>query len=670
MKALAQKLLPLTLLLAACGDPTDAAREAPNSRWVDRINPSDAARQRRVGLAEGARVYFVAEMDGRRFSSGYTTRTRSVYNGVPALVTETEQRYEMLGLSQQRLQQVDYRKVIANAATGESLYLTENVERDGAMETRTITIDRGRALFRTLDRPEQNSEMAVPSGVLFAVTPDWILAQKPQVGKKYSAAILDRSELQIVAEEVEIRDFGPTDVLGASLNVWTVDIRRGENSLPTRMIFTQDGALVSMQSDNLKMRIVPQPEATLDYVKMESVRSMPVTFQLPAWDNFNALTYRPTPAEKWRELLPDDDRYQKFDGNELKLLKNTPAVGDATFPLAVPPELLPFCRRGENVYPDEREIADRAKDIVGGENRVLSAVAMLAGWVYQNIALDEFERDDSPLTTMQRRAGDAARQARLFASLARSLNLPTRLCGGLLIMRDNATRHVWCEVNINGRWLPVDPTVNRVGLPAGYVLTEVEQDGNGVLASPFAWAMRDGGIGLEFVSATKNYTAPDGKTATFELFPEVKKTYVAVEGNWIANLYWGFSIVKPENWRGNINLQSVTVASDGDEAVIKIEALNKVFPCTKAQLEMVVGSLQSALSGFKLLSSDLARFGARRNPAMYADFIALQEGARRRCQIYVIPLRGRSYRVMVWAPADDFEKWETVLKETLATISM
>ena len=66
------------------------------------------------------------------------------------------------------------------------------------------------------------------------------------------------------------------------------------------------------------------------------------------------------------------------------------------------------------------------------------------------------------LETLKKRRGDHLAHSALFASLTRSLGIPTRSCVGLLLQRSNGIYHSWTEVWINGTWIPVDTTVNRV----------------------------------------------------------------------------------------------------------------------------------------------------------------------------------------------------------------
>ena len=59
------------------------------------------------------------------------------------------------------------------------------------------------------------------------------------------------------------------------------------------------------------------------------------------------------------------------------------------------------------------------------------------------------------------RRGDCTEHSTLFVTLARSLGIPTREVNGFVYGEgsfESFGGHAWCEVAIDGKWLPVDPT--------------------------------------------------------------------------------------------------------------------------------------------------------------------------------------------------------------------
>lgn len=665
-------LSALAILCAGCEtlDNTKEIMEKPRG-LLDKATPTESARARRIGLKPGEPINFVTELDGQRRSTGTRIRKETTFADQPAELLETRQVFDLVSRDGQRIEQIVTRKVITAAKSGVALYSAETVE-SGGQETKTsITIVDGLAKIDEAG-PDgtKNSTVNVPPETLFSINPIWILNKKPDIGDRYEAVVLDASERKLAKETATIRDYKNVDVLGTEMKIWEVEVER-EGSKPVRLAFTAGGDIVRQQADNLVSYLVTSEVAERDEVKMEIINSLPLNFPLPAWDNFNVIATKPQPLARWKEFLHDSE-YLQVQGEEVLLKKYAPRVGPANFPVKAPESMKQYLQAAEGVTPEDGEVQDLAKEIIGDEKRVLQTVALLAGWVYQKVA---FERgkgaNKSARDTIRQRSGDQVAHADLFASLARSLGLPTRHCCGLLLQRDNAIYHTWVEVWVEGVWVPVDTTVNRVGLPAGYLLT-ARGDGMGMPRDQFAWALRDGGLGMEIISATKTHEVPGtSKKEDFTLFPGQKKTYVAVAGDWLANIYWGFSVFKPTPWLGNIGLNHVTISSPDESAQVKLEALNQVLPCTDTQLDMVSSSLEKSLPGFKKFNQGRVLFGNRHDPALFIDFsVAQDDGTRRRCQMYIIPKRGRSYRVTAWSPADHFENRLPEFKQILDTVSL
>jgi transglutaminase-like putative cysteine protease len=61
-------------------------------------------------------------------------------------------------------------------------------------------------------------------------------------------------------------------------------------------------------------------------------------------------------------------------------------------------------------------------------------------------------------------------------ALARASGLPARQAFGLVQDGEGFQFHAWAEVHAGDRWVPVDPTLGRVGVPALYILLGREGD--------------------------------------------------------------------------------------------------------------------------------------------------------------------------------------------------
>jgi transglutaminase-like putative cysteine protease len=71
----------------------------------------------------------------------------------------------------------------------------------------------------------------------------------------------------------------------------------------------------------------------------------------------------------------------------------------------------------------------------------------------------------------------------LFTTLARALSIPAREVSGLAYMGDEVRAfggHAWCEVVLEGRWVPVDPTWGETSLSATHIRLSTQKNHDGI----------------------------------------------------------------------------------------------------------------------------------------------------------------------------------------------
>lgn len=675
-------------LVCGCGDrgrTSDGESRDILSRTRDRLDqytPTEAARHRVAGLEIGRTIPIVMELNGRRVGTGSRVTKPTSYRRQPALATDMTQ--EMSEFYQGvRLNTLIRWSVTTDPDTGRALYSSKRTEAGENVQTETVSIVGDRAIFETRGtRGTEERTITVPQDIRFSFSVDlrWLATQNPAVGKTFTSPVLDMSGQRIIRETVEIRAEREETLGGATLKVWEAEIRP-EGGQPIRVFFTSAGEMVRQRADtpqgSFEIRVATAHEAARDPAHLARNTTVPVSFPLPAWDRFDTLLYHAEPAERWAEHLRDTP-YAKVsrtgDGLEVQFLKHSPRVPDVTLPMRVPDAvrqefLLPT---SDALQPEVRSIRRMAQRIAGNENRVVHVVARLAGWIYQEIEYSAIAKpDSSPTRTLDERRGTALEQANLFASFARALGIPTRHCAGLLIQKDAAIYHTWVEVWVQDQWLPVDPSVNRVGLPAGYLLLSHGR-GRGNPDNQFQWMIQRGGIGLRLVSASRQVRLEEG-VRTFTLVPDQSGTFVAMSRDemWLANLYWGVSVARPLAWNADVTANSITLTSPDRQATIVIEALDHLMDADQTRLDATVLDLQRNLEGFEAVNSGIVPFGSRQNTrSIFVDFRCTQNGVRRRAQMYIIPRRDRTYRVSAWGPAQDFPQRLVTLKTILDTIDL
>ena len=103
-----------------------------------------------------------------------------------------------------------------------------------------------------------------------------------------------------------------------------------------------------------------------------------------------------------------------------------------------------------------------AAEIVGEVTDPWSRAMAIYEWVYANIEKESTVSIPSALEVLQNRRGDCNEHTILFAALARSVGIPTRVALGVVWSDrlDGFYYHAWPEVHV-GRWIWMDPTLGQ-----------------------------------------------------------------------------------------------------------------------------------------------------------------------------------------------------------------
>lgn len=135
-----------------------------------------------------------------------------------------------------------------------------------------------------------------------------------------------------------------------------------------------------------------------------------------------------------------------------------------------------WLRPSLSVQSNDRTIRALAARITEGQATDLDRVKALVDWIQANIrreAVDVF----SALDALQTRRAECQGHAWLYAALARSIGIPTRVVSGLVYTEEfqGFLYHSWNESRMDGAWLPVDPTFGQIPADATHV-TMLEGD--------------------------------------------------------------------------------------------------------------------------------------------------------------------------------------------------
>ena len=121
------------------------------------------------------------------------------------------------------------------------------------------------------------------------------------------------------------------------------------------------------------------------------------------------------------------------------------------------------------IQSDDAAIVAMAKEAVGDLKEPWQVAVALEKYVKKHITEKDFSTAFATAAEVaQSRQGDCTEHAVLLAALARACGIPARGAMGLVYLPEEQAffYHMWTEVYIDGRWIPLDATIGRGGTGA------------------------------------------------------------------------------------------------------------------------------------------------------------------------------------------------------------
>lgn len=145
------------------------------------------------------------------------------------------------------------------------------------------------------------------------------------------------------------------------------------------------------------------------------------------------------------------------------------AIGSGP-PYVLPdPSLKEYLDDDLNVQSSHPAIRAKAMEVAGNARNPWQAGESIAEWLYNNMTKEIRGTIPSALEILNTMKGDCNEHSTLFAAMARSIGIPTKIIAGLVYQDDAFYYHAWNEIYVNGLWWPLDSTLNRIRMDAAHV---------------------------------------------------------------------------------------------------------------------------------------------------------------------------------------------------------
>ncbi|HOE12734.1 MAG TPA: transglutaminase-like domain-containing protein [bacterium] len=124
------------------------------------------------------------------------------------------------------------------------------------------------------------------------------------------------------------------------------------------------------------------------------------------------------------------------------------------------------------VQSNDSRIVQKAKEITMNAGSRWNAVKQLTTWLHESLRKEIRVTIPSAVEVLESGKGDCNEHSTLFAALARSLGIPTKICAGIVYQDGAFYYHAWNEVllgNDNPVWLPIDSTFGQTEVDATHI---------------------------------------------------------------------------------------------------------------------------------------------------------------------------------------------------------
>jgi len=231
----------------------------------------------------------------------------------------------------------------------------------------------------------------------------------------------------------------------------------------------------------MAMYTVPKEEALKKLTGGELDLGVSTLVKVPAIDN-------PHRAKKivYRVRIEGDDPTQVLlSGDTQQVKKVEKDTADVTVTSALPPKNAPlptanavpaeFLGANRFLQIDDDLVKDHAAKAIGDETDPWQQCLKMEKWVSENLKKKDFSTLlASAAEVAKDLSGDCTEHATLLAAMVRTRKIPSRVAVGLVYVPTKNGEgafggHMWTEVFLDGRWIPLDATLGRGGIGGGHI---------------------------------------------------------------------------------------------------------------------------------------------------------------------------------------------------------
>jgi len=288
-----------------------------------------------------------------------------------------------------------------------------------------------------------------------------------QVGDEIKLPVFDPLDGHKWEAVVNVLERADLDVAGSKVAAWRV--KAGYRAMEVTMWVDSDGRLLKgrmplditvVRSD--KQEVAREMKGIRDLPEMTSLTSVPVEGSIPENRAIESVRLKIEGKVDW--AIPSDGYRQTFKDSEITLKRE--AIPESTYSLpSTDPAMQQHLEPSPFIQSTNKEIVEKAREIIGAEKDPVRAAQLINKWVYRNIKKIPTLSLPNAESVLAARQGDCNEHAVLAVSFARAVGLPARIVVGLVYSGEEFYYHAWVSYWTGTTWVTGDPLLNL--MPVG-----------------------------------------------------------------------------------------------------------------------------------------------------------------------------------------------------------
>ena len=348
---------------------------------------------------------------------------------------------------------------------------TRGIVKDGQLEIETNIANQA-TNTRLLWKPEYYSPTYM----------DRVFSESPmQPGDKKSFSMLLAELSKITEVNLAALDYEPVERPGGTREK-CLHVKMQQSLLPgmtTDLYVNQQGEVIKSATDFLGAKMLIYQASKEEALEELSGKELDLAMQtlvpvspIPRAHETEQMVYQVSmqkddPAKYL--VAGDTQQIKRLDANRVELTV-TKAAEPEVFPAAdIDAE---FVNPTQFLQSTDKGVIQHARAAVQSETNPWKQALLMEKYVHRNLKKKNFSTALASATEVARNMeGDCTEHAMLLAAMLRAQKLPARVAVGLVYIpnRKSFGGHMWTEVFLDQRWIPLDATLGKGGIGAGHI---------------------------------------------------------------------------------------------------------------------------------------------------------------------------------------------------------